>query len=76
MKGFDGTRPRTLALYKGLAERYVNPVLGGVRLDKLTPAHIQHAIAKPREARLPVLPPCCMFTSSSATPWATLTGWS
>ena len=38
IKGFDGTRPRTLTLYEGLAERYVKPVIGGVRLDKLTPA--------------------------------------
>ena len=31
IKGFDGTRPRTLTLYEGLAERYVKPVIGGVR---------------------------------------------
>src|SRR5215467_8317919 len=41
IKGFDGTRPRTLTLYEGLADRYVRPVIGGVRLDKLTPAHVQ-----------------------------------
>jgi hypothetical protein len=44
IKGFDGTRPRTLTLYKGLAERYVKPVIGGVRLDKLTPAHVQRLV--------------------------------
>lgn len=34
IKGFDGTRPRTLTLYEGLADRYVRPVIGSVRLDK------------------------------------------
>lgn len=34
IKKFDGTRPATLTLYKGLAERYVKPVIGGVLLDR------------------------------------------
>ena len=51
IKSFDGTRPRTLALYKGLAERYVYPVLGGVRLDKLTPAHIQRLVTETRDSQ-------------------------
>jgi integrase len=46
IKGFDGTRPRTLTLYKGFAERYVKPVIGDVRLDKLTPAHVQRHVYK------------------------------
>jgi integrase len=46
IKGFDGTRPRTLTLYKGLAERYVKPVIGGVRLDKLSPAHVQRLVTE------------------------------
>ena len=46
IKKFDGTRPATLTLYKGLAERYVKPVIGGVRLDKLTPAHVQRLVAE------------------------------
>src|SRR5262249_25084312 len=48
IKKFDGTRPATLTLYKGLAERYVKPVIGGVRLDKLTPAHVQRLVAETR----------------------------
>jgi hypothetical protein len=32
IKSFDGTRPRTLTLYRDLAERYVKPVIGDVRL--------------------------------------------
>src|SRR5258708_10211150 len=48
IKKFDGTRPATLTLYKGLAERYVKPVIGGVRLDKLTPAHLPRLVAETR----------------------------
>jgi integrase len=48
IKKFDGTRPATLTLYKGLAERYVKPVIGGVRLDKLTPAHVQSLVTETR----------------------------
>ena len=51
IKGFDGTRPRTLTLYKGLAERYVKPVVGGVRLDKLTPAHVQRLVTETRTSQ-------------------------
>src|SRR5215471_20512253 len=51
IKGFDGTRPRTLTLYEGLAERYVKPVIGGVRLDKLTPAHVQRLVTETRTSR-------------------------
>jgi integrase len=50
-QGFDGTRPRTLTLYESLAERYVKPVLGGVRLDKLTPAHVQRLVTETRNGR-------------------------
>ena len=48
IKKFDGTRSATLTLYKGLAERYVKPVIGGVRLDRLTPAHVQRLVAETR----------------------------
>ena len=51
IKGFDGTRPRTLTLYKGLAERYVKPVIGAVRLDKLSPAHVQRLVTETRNSR-------------------------
>ena len=51
MKAFDGTRPATLTLYKGLADRYVKPVIGHVRLDKLTPAHVQRLVAETRNSQ-------------------------
>jgi integrase len=51
VKGFDGTRPRTLTLYRGLADRYIKPVIGGVRLDKLTPAHVQRLVTETRNTR-------------------------
>ena len=51
IKGFDGTRPRTLTLYEGLADRYVRPVIGGVRLDKLTPAHVQRLVTETRNSQ-------------------------
>lgn len=51
IKSFDGTRPRTLTLYKGLAERYVKPVIGDVRLDKLTPAHVQRLVTETRNSQ-------------------------
>jgi integrase len=51
IKAFDGTRPRTLTLYKGLAERYVKPVIGSVRLDKLSPAHVQRLVTETRNSR-------------------------
>lgn len=34
-------RPNTLSNYKTVFEKHVNPVIGNVRLDKLTPAHIR-----------------------------------
>ena len=51
IKGFDGTRPRTLTLYEGLADRYVMPVIGGLRLDKLTPAHVQRLVTETRNGQ-------------------------
>src|SRR5215471_14701628 len=50
IKGFDGTRPRTLTFYQGLTERYVKPVIGNVRLDKLTPAHVQRLVTQTRNS--------------------------
>jgi hypothetical protein len=46
IKGFYGTRPATLTMYKVVAERYVKPLIGGVRLDKLTPAHVQRLVTE------------------------------
>jgi integrase len=51
IKAFDGTRPRTLTLYKGLAERYIKPVVGDVCLGKLTPAHVQRLLTETRTAQ-------------------------
>jgi integrase len=48
IKSFDGTRPATLTLYRGFANRYVKPVIGNVRLDKLTPAHVQRLVSVTR----------------------------
>jgi integrase len=48
VKAHDGTRPATLALYRGLADHYIKPVIGGIRLDRLTPAHIQRLISETR----------------------------
>src|SRR5215470_6260219 len=48
VKSFDGTRPATLTLYRGLADRYIKPVIGSVQLSKLTPAHVQRLISVSR----------------------------
>jgi integrase len=50
IKAHDGTRPATLVLYQGLADHYVKPVIGRVRLDRLTPAHVQRLVAETRKA--------------------------
>ncbi len=81
MKAFDGTRPATLILYKGLAERYVKPVIGHVRLDKLTRLTCigwlrRLATVRPRGAARPALLPSGTCISSSVTPWLTRSGWS
>jgi integrase len=34
-------RPNTMSNYRTVFEKHVNPVIGNVRLDKLTPAHIR-----------------------------------
>lgn len=50
IKAHDGTRPATLVLYQGLADHYIKPVIGQVRLDRLTPAHVQRLVAETRNA--------------------------
>lgn len=50
IKAHDGTRPATLVLYQGLADHYVKPVIGPVRLDRLTPRHVQRLIVETRNA--------------------------
>jgi integrase len=51
VKAHDGTRPATLVLYQGLADHYIEPVIGQVRLDRLTPRHVQHLIVETRNAQ-------------------------
>jgi len=41
VKAHDETRPATITLYCGLADHWVKPVIGSVKLDRLTPAHVQ-----------------------------------
>lgn len=50
VKAHDGTRPATLTLYRGLADRYVKPVIGTVRLDRLKPTRIQRLISATRKS--------------------------
>jgi len=50
IKAHDGTRPTTLTLYRGLAARYIKPVIGNIRLDRLNPAHIQRLIVETRNS--------------------------
>lgn len=52
VKAYDGTRPATLVLYQGLADHYVKPVIGPVRLDRLTPRHVQRLIVETRDAEV------------------------
>jgi hypothetical protein len=35
-------KPRTLATYRSYADRYIVPVLGRKKLDRLTPAHVRY----------------------------------
>lgn len=37
----DKLKPRSADYYRGNIERYITPTIGRVRLDKLTPAHVQ-----------------------------------
>lgn len=37
-------RPYTLADYKAITKRYIDPVLGGVRLGRLTPSDVQKLV--------------------------------
>lgn len=38
-------RPRTLASYQSHVDRYINPTIGRVRLDKVTPQHVRKVAA-------------------------------
>jgi integrase len=45
VKAHDGTRPSTLTRYRYAIEKHLVPALGSVRLDKLTPRHVQRFVA-------------------------------
>ena len=38
VKATDGTRPQTVRWYRWLVEHHVSPTVGGIKLDRLTPA--------------------------------------
>ena len=40
-----GLKPRTLESYSSLIRRYVNPSIGNLQLEQLTPIHITHMLA-------------------------------
>lgn len=42
-------RPNTMSNYRTQFEKHINPVIGNVRLDKLTPAHIRRVTDKLEE---------------------------
>lgn len=45
IKTGDGTRPTTLARYRGVVEKQLKPGLGKLRLDKLAPRDVQRFLA-------------------------------
>lgn len=53
IKGHDGTRPSTLARYRYAINGHIVPVLGKVRLDKLTPADVRRLHAARRDSMKP-----------------------
>src|SRR5690606_11832651 len=44
-------KPNTLVAYRGSVTRYINPSIGKVRLDKLTPAHVRRMHDYARDGR-------------------------
>src|SRR6185369_14122545 len=53
IKAHDGTRPSTLARYRYAIDGHIVPVLGKVRLDKLTPADVRKLHAARRDSMKP-----------------------
>jgi len=53
IKAHDGTRPSTLRRYREVVENHLVPVLGKVRLDKLSPLDVERLLAARREAVSP-----------------------
>ncbi|ETA03989.1 site-specific recombinase XerD [Frankia sp. CcI6] len=53
IKAHDGTRPSTLARYQYAIDGHIVPVLGKIRLDKLTPADVRRLHAARRDSMKP-----------------------
>lgn len=53
VKAHDGTRPSTLRRYREVVDHHLVPVLGKVRLDKLTPGDVERLLAARRETVAP-----------------------
>jgi integrase len=53
IKAHDGTRPSTLRRYREVVDNHLVPVLGNIRLDKLTPADVEHLLSTRRKAVAP-----------------------
>jgi integrase len=53
IKAHDGTRPSTLRRYREVVDNHLVPVLGKVRLDKLTPADVERLLSERRKAVAP-----------------------
>jgi integrase len=45
IKATDDTRPQTLRWYRWLVRDHIVPHIGGIRLDRLTPADVRHLIS-------------------------------
>ena len=50
VKAHDGTRATTLHRYEQIVERHLVPVLGKVRLDKLSPRDVQRLLSARRDS--------------------------
>jgi len=53
IKAHDGTRPSTLRRYREVVTNHLVPVLGKVRLDKLTPLDVERLLAARRKTVSP-----------------------
>lgn len=53
IKNCDGTRPSTLARYRGVIDHHLKPGLGRHRLDRLTPRDVQAFLASRHETVAP-----------------------
>jgi integrase len=68
-------KPRTLQSYAEIADRYIRPTLGPLRLDKLTPQAVQHLILTPQKEGKARTAPKIYQTLRRACAVAVLWGW-